>query len=347
MLSSKQIEKDISDAHESIMRCCGLVERPVESSSPLEIVIKPDMLDTTGIQEGEGNKNIYRPETFSQYIGQESAKNKLINRIEGTKKLNEKMDHVFISGSAGCGKTTLAYIIAKQFGVKFVETVGGNLRNEQMAIDKIMEAEGGIVFLDEIHKLNNKVGNFLLPVIEDFQVCGKKIKPFTLIGATTEAGELLKHLAPFVMRFPVKIELEDYRKEDLIFILKQYHSKKYNHISISDDIFNIVADNCKNTPRIGLALLKDYICSENINTVLSDNGIVKEGFTIKDIKVLNYLNDKPKGVSQATISAFMGLSLQNYKFEIENWLIKNDMIEIQNKRRISDIGKNFLKTLEG
>ena len=321
--------------------------RPEPKTDRLEVVIKPEALDTSVLADGEGNKTLYRPAEFNEYIGQIKAKRRLISRIEGAKKLNETMGHTLLTGSAGHGKTTLAYIIAKQLGLKVVELVGGSLKSEQQVVDKIAECEGGILFLDEIHKLSNKLGNFLLPIIEDFQVQGKKIKPFTLIAATTELGQLEKHLKPFVQRFPIQIELEDYNTEEIVTIIKQFHGKKYNDIKIDDHIYNTIALNCRLTPRIAISLLKDYICSENIKEVFENNQIVKDGFTLRDIKVLNYLNTKPMGASKVTISSFLGTSNSNYDSLIEPYLLKNDLIEISSRRKITIRGKEFLNEIKG
>lgn len=316
-----------------------------EKNKPQEIVIKESALDLSALQEGEGNKTLYRPEGFDSYIGQEKAKKRLISRINGARKFNEQLGHVFLQGSAGHGKTTLAYIIAKQLGLKFVQTVGGSIKSEQQLVDKIVECDAGVIMVDEIHKLKNRIGNFMLPLIEDFQINGIKIKPFTLIGATTEPGELTKHLAPLMQRFPIRIELEHYTVDELILILEQFHQKKYPQVQIGYDIFEMVVQNARNTPRIALSLLKDYICVENLEEVFSSNQIIKDGYTQKDIKVLQYLNDKPQGASKATISYYLGTSMQNYEAEIEPYLIQTNLIEISSKRKITQQGKDFLKEI--
>lgn len=316
-----------------------------KKNNPMEVIIKLQALDTSVISEGEGNKTLYRPEVFEEYIGQAQAKARLIARIAGAKHLNENLGHVFISGSAGQGKTTLAYITAKQLGLPFVQMVGGSLKSEQEVVDKIAECSGGILFLDEVHKLKNRLGNFMLPIIEDFQINGKKIKPFTLIAATTEKGELFKHLAPFIQRFPIQIELEDYNLSELFIILKQFNVKKYPLNLIDDYTLKIIARNCRLTPRIGLSLVKDYICVNDINKVFQSNQIIKNGYTKKDIKVLQYLDSKVSGASKATIAFYLGTSLANYNNEIEPWLIKNDLLEINSRRKITLKGKELLKEL--
>lgn len=307
-----------------------------------EIIIKPELIDTSNLKEGEGNKTLFRPEIFNEYYGQEKAKERLKLRIDGAKKLNEQFNHTLITGVAGTGKTTLAYILSKQLNLKFIESNAVSIKSEQQIIDKIAECDGGILFLDEIHKINTKVGTFLLTILEDFQINGQKIKPFTLIGATTDPGELYKRIKPFVRRFLIRIELEDYKDEDIFHIIQQYNKKKYKQIEVSNEVVTILVQNSKLNPALALSLFKDYICCLDIKKVLEQNHIVKNGFTEKDIKILKYLNDKKQGASKSTIACYLGIPLQNYENELEPFLIKNDYIEINSRRKLTQRGKEFL-----
>src|SRR6185436_19178908 len=167
----EEIEK-----HNELMLKAGLFYIP-EKNNPQEIIIKSEVLDLSNVQEGQGNTTLYRPENFSEYIGQEKAKERLQVRINGTKKLNEQFNHTLITGVAETRKTTLAYILATQLNIKFVESNAISIKSEQQIVDKIVECDGGILFLDEIHKINTKVGTFLLPILEDFKINGQKIKP--------------------------------------------------------------------------------------------------------------------------------------------------------------------------
>ena len=162
-----------------------------EKSDPQEIVIKQEMLDLSAIEGGESSA-IWRPSKFDEYIGQENLKVLLLAFIKGCKNQGRSFPHMLIDGKAGTGKTTIGYLTAKYLDKKMVETVATTLKSAQQLVDLIVESDGGIVFIDEIHMLNEELANFILPVLEDFQINGKRIKPFTLIACTTEKGKLLK-----------------------------------------------------------------------------------------------------------------------------------------------------------
>src|SRR4030042_918874 len=173
----------------------------------------------------ETKKFIFRPTTLEEYIGQEKAKELIKLNIKKIKNL--KPVHILISGHRGCGKTTLAYIVKNLLGAKMIERIAGEFTNPEQIEDLIREInmsneERVILFLDEIHALNPKLCEIFYPIMEDFKYGGKNIKPFILIGATTEKNILMQKVAPLVDIFQVQVEIDRYTNQDIETILRQY-----------------------------------------------------------------------------------------------------------------------------
>lgn len=319
-----------------------------EKKTSQEVIIKPELLDLSNLKQDNSNNNLWRPSTFDEYKGQDNLKNVLKAYLNGCKQYGKKFPHTMISGIAGSGKTTIAYIIAKQLNLPFVEAVTNTINSPQQFIDKLIDCQGGVLFLDEVHMLNKKVGNFILPLLEDFSINGQKIMPFTLITATTEKGVLLKRFKPFVDRMKIQKVIEPYCVDDLIFILKQYKDKTFSNVLISDEIYEIIANNSRHTPRIAIRYLESYIyMNKDINAVLKSYNIVKNGLTDKDIEVLFLLNEQKNGLGIKAISAYLGTSEENYLYEIENYLLQEKYITILTRRIITEKGKQFLNNLKG
>ena len=313
-------------------------------NNPMEIVIKPEALDLSNLKEGEGNKS-YRPSKFEDYIGQLKAKARIECYIEGCKKFDEIFPNTFLSANAGCGKTLLANILADMLGKKFVTCTGGEIKSEQQLVDKIVECEGGILFLDEAHRISNKIGTFMLPILEEYKVSGQKIKPFTCIFATTHKGNLSENLSALLQRFPLSIELENYTTDELITIFKKFVTKQYPNETIEPEVFQEIAENCRFTPRLGLSLLKEYIYIRDWEKIKTNNNIVKDGLTVNDINILKYL-DENDGAGKASLAKYLRVEAKTFEFEIEPFLIYKRLISVGNKRKITQQGKLLLGELK-
>ena len=310
----------------------------------IDIVIKPEALDLSNVEEGDGNKS-FRPTDFSQYIGQNKAKERIVCYLDGCKKYNESFPNTFIASPAGCGKTVLSNIIANMLGKKFVVCTGGEIKSEQQLVDKIVECEGGVVLLDECHRISNKIGTFLLPILEEYIISGKKIKPFTMIFATTHRGNLSENLSALLQRFPLTIELENYKEDELVQIFKQFCKKQYPTETVEENILHDIALNCRQTPRIGLTLLREYIYIRQLEKIKHNNNIIKDGLTVNDIKVLNYLNNID-GAGKNNLAKFLRVEPKTYEYEIEPFLIYKELISIASKRKITEKGKLLLEELK-
>ena len=205
-----------------------------------------------------------RPKTLDDYIGQEKVKENLKIYMDAALGRSETLDHVLLYGPPGLGKTTLAGIIANQMNVQIRVTSGPAIEKPgDLAALLTNLNEGDVLFIDEIHRLSRSVEEVLYPAMEDNVIdiiIGKgpsarsirlDIKPFTLVGATTRAGQLT---APLRDRFGVVLRLELYTPQELAEIVKR--SAGILGIGIDDDGALEIASRSRGTPRIANRLLK-------------------------------------------------------------------------------------------
>lgn len=295
------------------------------------------------------SKSIYRPITFNTYIGQEKAKTLLKSYIEGTLKRNKVFPHLLIHGPAGCGKTTLAKILASELKVNFRQVISSTIDDSNIIIDLAEEVDGGIVFLDEIHGLERESCEPLYTLMEDFTVYDNtEVKPFTLIGATTEIGEILKNRRPFYDRFKIKIELEDYTKQEMKKIIKLYKEETFKDEILNPKIYDTIATNCRLTPRKAISLLETTIyLGGDVEKSLYSNNIILGGYTDKDLKVLEYLKLNNGSLGVEAISSYLNTSKENYVYDIEPWLLRNNLIVRTSRgRKLTEEGYKILTKLK-
>jgi len=330
--------------------------------------------------ERKPQKYNYRPKNLDEYIGQEKAKDKVRLNLEKIEKY--KPTHIIISGSAGTGKTTLAYVVANHLRAKVDYTIAGSFTID--TLQKFIEENNNdkqlhILLIDEVHSIDRELAELLYPLLEDFQmpfvkdnaVCNfpyvvdiktgkiftnniekkieqpnRNVKPFIFIGATTDKDELYRKVSPLIDRCGCQIELEDYSVEDLKTILKQYVNQVYAQF-FDEKIYEEIAKNCKFTPRIALSLIDDYVVAKDLNRVFNASRIVKDGLTEIDIKILKRLESAKSPIGEQGLSLGVGLVKKQYITLYEPFLLKQDYIQRTGRGRIlTDKGKKILETLK-
>ena len=305
-----------------------------------------------------------RPRNLNDYIGQEKVKENLKIYIEAAKKRNEALDHVLLYGPPGLGKTTLAGIIANEMGVNFRVTSGPAIEKPgDLAALLTNLNEGDVLFIDEIHRLSRAVEEVLYPAMEDNAldiIIGKgpsarsirlDLPHFTLVGATTRAGQLS---APLRDRFGVVLRLELYSPEELGKIVTR--SANILGIGIENEGALEIASRSRGTPRIANRLLKrsrDFaevvgngtISSDSANLALSRMEIDKLGLDNIDRLLLtsmirNY-NGGPVGLE--TIAATIGEESVTIEDVYEPYLLQLGFISKTPRGRVvTPAGYNHL-----
>ena len=225
-----------------------------------------------------------RPVSLDEYVGQEKIKENLRIFIQAAKMRNEPLDHVLLYGPPGLGKTTLAHIIANEMGSNIKTATGPSIEKsgDLAAILSILEP-GDVLFIDEIHRIPSFIEEILYSAMEDFTINivigteGKSrsvkidLPPFTLVGATTRAGDLS---SPLRDRFGIVNKLEFYSDEELGDIVKR--TSHVLDMNIDDDAAGEIAKRSRGTPRIANRLLKrvrDYaqvLGEGHVNKAIAD-----------------------------------------------------------------------------
>jgi len=306
------------------------------------------ILDSIELPEEEKFEETLRPRKFGEYIGQKKVKDGLHIMIEAAKTRKEPIDHVLLYGPPGLGKTTLANVIAAEIGAEIRVTSGPAIeRAGDLASILTNLAEGDILFIDEIHRLNRTVEEVLYPAMEDFVldiVIGKgpaarsirlDLPKFTIIGATTRIGSIS---SPLRDRFGLVNRLEFYSDEEVERIIKR--SAKILNIEISEDGAKEIAKRARKTPRIANRLLKrvrDYaqvkakgIIDQDIANKALDMLEVDEcGLDNTDRRLIATIIENFKGgpVGLSTLAAATSEEIETIEDVYEPYLLQIGFIE--------------------
>ena len=299
--------------------------------------------------------NTIRPESINEYIGQTDVKENIQVFVSAAKMRDEPLDHVLLYGPPGLGKTTLAFIIAHELGTNIKTASGPSIEKsgDLAAILSSLEP-GDVLFIDEIHRMPRYIEEILYPAMEDFSldiIVGSEgnsrnikidLPPFTLVGATTRAGDLS---APLRDRFGIISKLQFYTIEELKEIIKR--TARVLSVEIEDDAAYELATRSRGTPRIANRLFKrvrdfalvkgDGIIDLDItNEALTRLKVDKIGLDNTDhellLAIINKYNGGPVGIE--AISSTIGEEVTTIEDVIEPYLLQMGLLKRTARGRV-------------
>lgn len=299
--------------------------------------------------------NTIRPESIEEYIGQTDVKENIKVFVEAAKMRNESLDHVLLYGPPGLGKTTLAFIIAHELGTNIKTASGPSIEKsgDLAAILSSLEP-GDVLFIDEIHRMPRYIEEILYPAMEDFSLDiivgsdgnSRNIKidlpPFTLVGATTRAGDLS---APLRDRFGIINKLQFYTVEELTDIVKR--TARVLDSPIDDEAAVELAKRSRGTPRIANRLFKrvrDFAMVKGngrIDLKITENAldrlkVDKMGLDNTDrellLSIINKFNGGPVGIE--AISSTIGEEVTTIEDVYEPYLLQMGLLKRTARGRV-------------
>lgn len=306
------------------------------------------------IEEDTFEKTI-RPDSIDEYIGQTEVKENLKIYIDAAKMRDESLDHVLLYGPPGLGKTTLANIIAAEMGTNIKTASGPSIEKsgDLAAILSTLE-EGDVLFIDEIHRIPRYIEEILYPAMEDFKLdiivgsdsSSRNIRidlpPFTLVGATTRAGDLS---SPLRDRFGIVARLEYYTEDELTEIVKR--TGRVLNTTIDDDAAHELAKRSRGTPRIANRLFKrvrdfaQVLGDGNINLkiakiALDKLKVDKLGLDSTDYNLLKSIIEKFNGgpVGIEAIASSIGEEQSTIEDVYEPYLLQTGLLKRTSRGRI-------------
>lgn len=299
-----------------------------------------------------------RPKKLNEFVGKEKMKEILQAMINGAKQRNDPLEHMIFYGGAGLGKTTLANIVANELGVEITTTVG-NMINQSITATLTNLKPKSILFIDEIHRIEDIYQELLYSAMEDFKTfiaIGKgnskrtiefSLLPFTLIGATTNMGLLSK---PLRDRCGMTFELDLYSLEEIIKII--IRNLNILNIKVEDNAISEIAKRSRFTPRIANNLLKrirDFSSPPNVLTVdqvkeiFSKLEIDEMGLDVNDKRILKALAniDEPMGINN--IASSTNIDVKTIEEVYEPYLLQQGIIaRTLRGRMITEKGKSII-----
>ncbi|MBQ4032171.1 MAG: Holliday junction branch migration DNA helicase RuvB [Bacilli bacterium] len=298
-----------------------------------------------------------RPSSLDEYVGQTDLKENLRVFIKACKMRDEVLDHVLLYGPPGLGKTTLAHIIAHEMGTNIKTASGPSIEKsgDLAAILSTLEP-GDVLFIDEIHRIPRYIEEILYPAMEDFVLdivitnqdgSSRNLKidlpPFTLVGATTRAGDIS---APLRDRFGITSKLNYYSEDELFDIINR--TSRVLNMPISEEAARELAKRSRKTPRIANRLFKrvrdfalvfeqDSIDEEVTKTALNRLKVDENGLDQVDIQYLEALIEKFNGgpVGAQTVATSIGEEVTTIEDVVEPYLLQEGFVKRTPRGRIA------------
>ena len=290
---------------------------------------------------------VLRPQRMSEMIGQRDVANRLEISIRAAQKRKEPLGHILLDGPPGLGKTTFATCIPRELGVPMQIGNGATLKSPKDVVPYLTNAEeGSIIFIDEIHRMQKTVEEFLYTAMEDFRIdlilgegvnartLNIQLKPFTLIGATTRTGLIS---APLRDRFQIREHLDFYTIDELSVIVRRSAGKL--NIKIDEDASYEIAHRSRGTPRLAnnrLRWVRDYADAEANSMItlavamkaLEMQSIDKLGLDSQDKRyletILRVFQGGPVGLE--SIAHTLNLEPDTLSDEVEPFLLRSELI---------------------
>lgn len=316
----------------------------------------PRLLDASKHAEEVSNELTLRPQTLKEYVGQTEMKRNLAVFIGAAKKRKEPLDHVLLYGPPGLGKTTMAAVIANELGGKMRIINGPSVEKTGDLAAILSELEpGDVLFIDEIHRLPRPIEEVLYSAMEDFQLSilinqggsshaiNIPLPPFTLVGATTRAGDLS---SPLRARFGISIKIDFYSQDEICQIIRR--TSRVLEMPIEDKAVELIAKRSRGTPRIANRLfrrIRDFanygehpiITEELTQSSLESLKIDELGLDDVDIRYLTTIIDRYKGgpVGLEAIASAIGEEIGNLEDVYEPYLIMTGLVNRTPRGRVA------------
>ncbi len=317
--------------------------------------MKESVITNYDLEDDKVLDNTIRPETIEEYVGQTDVKENIKVFIEAAKIRNEPLDHVLLYGPPGLGKTTLAFIIANELGVNIKTASGPSIEKsgDLAAILSSLEP-GDVLFIDEIHRMPRYIEEILYPAMEDYSfdiIVGSEdntrniridLPPFTLVGATTRAGDLS---SPLRDRFGITSKLEYYTIEELTKIVKR--TARVLDTAIDEEAAVELAKRSRGTPRIANRLFKrvrDFAIVENDGKIdlklcnkalkrlkVDDLGLDRTDHELL-LAIINRFNGGPVGID--ALSSSIGEEVTTIEDVYEPYLLQIGLLKRTSRGRV-------------
>ncbi len=309
-------------------------------------------------EDEDSYENVLRPHSLADFLGQEQIKDNLRVFIQAARQRGEPLDHLFLSGPPGLGKTTLAGILAREMGADLRVTSAPALEKpKDLAGILTTLQEGTVFFIDEIHRLKSTLEEMLYVAMEDYEidwVIGQgpsartlrvPLPRFTLVGATTRPGMVA---APLFTRFGIPLRLDFYRHEELAAIIRR--SASILDVPVDEGAVSLLADSCRGTPRVANRLLRrmrdfaEILADGSITVDVVQDGmgrlnIDNHGLEEQDRQILRTIIQMYGGgpVGAETLAISVGEEIDSLEVFYEPFLIQKGLIQRTARGRVATV----------